>query len=90
MHEGSYLRVLTPKTVDGINLMYGPDNRTPQFSEAHLPLTARKHIERQNDNLPAQLKHIIEVVESAPVNDSEAPEIKEKGKPGPKPKEKIS
>lgn len=62
MLEESYLRVLTPQTVDGINLRYGPDGQTPLFSEAHLPLTAKKHIDKQNEQLPAQLRHRVEVV----------------------------
>lgn len=56
----AYLRVYTPKTSDG---------RTPkivngiqQFREDHLPLTARKHIERKNRKLPEVLQKKIEIV----------------------------
>lgn len=81
MLEESYLRVRTPQTVDGLNLKYMPDGFTPMYSEAHLPLTARKHIDAQNANLPAQLRHLVELVS----NDS-APVIPGKKKPGVKAK----
>lgn len=60
--HGDYLRVLTPQTVDGINLMY--ENDKPVYSEQHLPLTARKFLEKENEKLPNQLKHKIELVET--------------------------
>lgn len=60
--NGNYLRVLTPQTIDGINLAYDANQR-PIFKETHLPLTARKHLERKNEKLPAQLKKKIEVVD---------------------------
>lgn len=60
--NGNYLRVLTPQTIDGINLAYDANHR-PIFKETHLPLTARKHLERKNEKLPAQLKKRIEVVD---------------------------
>lgn len=62
MFKGDYLRVLTPETIDGVNLKYR--NNRPVYKEAHLPLSARKHIERKNAKLPEQLRKKIELVSS--------------------------
>jgi hypothetical protein len=59
--KDEYLRILTPRTTDGVNLKYGPD-RQPTYKESHVPVTALKHFERENATLPDQLKHIIEPV----------------------------
>jgi hypothetical protein len=59
--QKGYLRVMTPQTIDGTNLKYDAKNRVVE-REDHLPLTARKHLERENDQLPAQLRHRIEEV----------------------------
>lgn len=75
----SYLRVLTPQTIDGVNLKYAEGGERVLFKETHLPLTARKHLEAENANLPQQLKHKIEVVVSAEP-------VKPKGRPGRPPK----
>lgn len=66
--QGNYLRVLTPQTIDGINLAYDKNNQ-PIFKETHLPVTARKHLDKKNLKLPIQLRKQIELVdvESAPV-----------------------
>lgn len=77
-----YLRVLTPQTTDGTNLRYDESNERVIKKETHLPLTARKFLEAENENLPVQLRHIITEVDG-----SEPPAVKQRGKPGPKPKE---
>jgi hypothetical protein len=64
LHNKSYLRVRTPQTTDGVNLRYTADERI-DYKESHLPLTAKKHLEAENENLPNQLKHKIEVVDPA-------------------------
>lgn len=56
-----YLRILTPRTKDGSNPLYGPDKQ-PTYKESHLPLSALKAMERENLNLPDHLKHVIEKV----------------------------
>lgn len=76
-----YLRVLTPQTTDGTNLRYDESNERAIKKETHLPLTARKFLEAENEQLPDQLKHKIEVVDG-----EEPAPIKQRGKPGPKPK----
>lgn len=58
--DGPYLRVLTPETSDGVNLMMVKDKKV--YRESHLPLTARKHLERKNLKLPEHLRHKIEEV----------------------------
>jgi hypothetical protein len=40
--DGPYLRVLTPETIDGINVKMMNDRVV--FKESHLPLTAKKHL----------------------------------------------
>jgi hypothetical protein len=77
--QTGYLRVSTPQTTDGTNLKYDAKQRIV-MKETHLPLTARKHLERENSVLPVHLQHIIEEVSN------EAPP---KGKPGRKKKEEV-
>ena len=57
-----YLRVLTPQTVDGINLKYD-DSSQVVYKETHLPLSARKYLDQENADRPKQLLHIITVVD---------------------------
>jgi len=59
--QGSYLRVLTPRTTNGSNLEIGPDGRVV-YKEAHLPLSAKSKIEQYNRKLAQHLKKVIEVV----------------------------
>lgn len=65
LFKGNYLRVLTPVTVDGINLAYR-DNK-PIFKETHLPVTALRHLERKNKRLPNQLKMQIQEIDNTVV-----------------------
>jgi hypothetical protein len=62
--KGNYLRVLTPRTVDGVNLKYTTRNgqMVPVYKETHLPLSARKELEKENLTRPNQVKHVIEEV----------------------------
>lgn len=92
--QGSYLRVRTPKTIDGLIPKMGYDNR-PLYKESHLPLSARKHLERKNKKLPKHLQHIIEVVDPLPVQQAQViadsimesiTEDKQPGRRGRKPK----
>lgn len=66
--QGSYLRVLTPRTTNGTNLLMGQDGRAI-YKEAHLPMSAKHKLELYNRKTPNHLKKIIEVVEgnNAPV-----------------------
>lgn len=61
--KGEYLRILTPRTTDGVNLKY--INGQPVFKESHAPLSALKSFQRENVGLKDHLKHIIEHVGSA-------------------------
>ena len=79
----AYLRVLTPQTTDGTNLRYDEATERVIKKETHLPLTARKFLEAENEQLPAQLRHVISEVDG----DEPAP-VKQRAKPGPKPREK--
>lgn len=76
--QKGYLRVTTPQTTNGSEIKYTDDGRKVT-KETHLPLTARKHLELENEGLPPHLRHTLEEVSD------EAP-AKVKGKPGPKPK----
>lgn len=59
--QGEYLRILTPRTKDGVNLKYD-SNLQPTYKESHAPITALKHFEKENAIRPDQVKHIIEHV----------------------------
>lgn len=65
--QGTYLRILTPETINGVYPKMGPDGRQ-SFKETHLPLSARPAMERLNRKLPDALKKRIEVVDGAPVS----------------------
>jgi len=70
--KGDYLRVLSPRTSDGVNVMFDEDERRV-YKEDFLPLSAKKDLELQNEKLPDQLKKKIMVVSSQPViNKSQA------------------
>lgn len=58
--KGAYLRVETPRTIDGtVPLMI---DGVQQYKESHLPLSARKALERRNEKIAPFLRHKIEVV----------------------------
>lgn len=57
-----YLRVQTPRTSDGTNLVYDK-NRQPIYDESESPLSARKHLDRINKKLPEPLKMLITEVD---------------------------
>lgn len=68
--KGAYLRVETPRTIDGtVPLII---DGIQQYKESHLPLSARKSLERKNERLPGHLRHKIEEV------GGEAPAIQQK------------
>lgn len=56
-----YLRVTSPMTIDGTHPKYDEQGRI-MYKETELPLTAKKHIDRQNSRLPDHLKKKIEVI----------------------------
>lgn len=56
-----YLRVTSPQTIDGSRPKYDEDGRI-MTKETELPLSAKKHMEKQNKNLPDHLKKKIEVI----------------------------
>lgn len=58
-----YLRVITPLTIDGVRPRYDQQGRV-MTKETELPLSAKKHLERQNQNLPDYLKKKIEVIKA--------------------------
>lgn len=63
LYQGPYLRVITPRTADGNRPLIGDDGKQ-ETKESHLPLTAKKHLEEVNKNLPKHLQHKIELVEA--------------------------
>jgi len=71
---GSYLRVLSPRTTNGLSPQIGPDGKLV-YREDHLPLSAKKHLENQNKKLPEILRKTIEVV-----GGDAAPEVSNKRK----------
>jgi len=58
---GTYLRVLSPRTTNGLSPEIGQDGKIV-FREDHLPLSAKRYLESQNKKLPDILKKTIEVV----------------------------
>jgi hypothetical protein len=64
--KGDYLRVLSPRTVDGANVMFD-ENEARVWKEDFLPLSAKRDLDLQNEKLPDQLKKKITVVSSQPV-----------------------
>lgn len=65
MFKGPYLRIITPLTSNGIIPVTGNDGKV-KTEETFLPLSARKHIEKENDALTKSgnphLVHKIETV----------------------------
>lgn len=59
--KGPYLRILEPRTTNGVNLKYD-DNGNIMYTEQHAPLSARKDFESRNAQLPKHLRLIIETV----------------------------
>jgi len=57
-----YLRVLTPITIDGSTPKLSEISKTQMYKETHLPVTAKKHLERENKFRANHLQHILEVV----------------------------
>lgn len=64
LYDGPYLRLLEPRTTNGVNLKYKliDGKEVQQFKESHAPLSARKHFDAINAKLPRHLRTIIEVV----------------------------
>lgn len=59
--QGDYLRISTPQTTDGNNLMYGPDGK-PIYDIQEAPLESKKFFIQENKLRPTHLKHILEDV----------------------------
>jgi len=60
VYTGNYLRVLTPRTVDGVTPEMENDRLV--LKEAFMPLTALRELEEQNKRLPEILRKRIEIV----------------------------
>lgn len=82
--KGGTLRVVTPVTEDGNRPKIV--NGMPVYKETHLPKSAMRMLQRQNDRLPNHLKKKIELLTDDYV-EPQAVDEKPKGKPGPKPKQ---
>lgn len=83
---GPYLRVLTPRTTNGIVPLIIDGEQ--QYREDFLPLTARKQLESKNTRLvKSGNKHLVAIIEEV---GTELPTVKEARpvKRGPKPKNK--
>jgi len=57
-----YLRVRTPRTSDGVTLVYDDDMKVV-YDETELPLTALRHLERRNTKLAKMHKLIITIID---------------------------
>lgn len=58
--QGNYLRVSTPRTLDGVTPLLKDEKL--QYKEDFLPLSAKPFLEAQNKDLPDILKKKIEIV----------------------------
>src|SRR5688572_21745615 len=93
--KNSYLRVVTPVTEDGNRPKLF--NGQQVFKETALPLSAKKHLDEQNKNLPQHLRKTIEIVSNDEIQPAvtntakaAAPVQPTRNKPGPKPKNYAS
>lgn len=57
--KGAYLQVTTPQTIDGMNLAYDANGKVVT-KISHLPLSARKALEKKNAKMKEHLRHKIE------------------------------
>lgn len=63
--SGKHLRVRTPLTTDGSNLLVGDDEKI-KFKTTYLPFSAKEKLEKINKARPAHLQHKIEVLGGEP------------------------
>jgi hypothetical protein len=63
LYNGPYLRVLSPRTSNGSNLLIDEASKQVQYREDHLPMSAYKHLITLNKSTPKHLQKIIEVVQ---------------------------
>lgn len=70
--QGSYLRVMTPRTTNGNNVVVN-ERGVVEYKEAHLPLTAKRSLELLNRNTPQHLRKKIEVVKGNVQEQKEQP-----------------
>ena len=61
--QGNYLRVLSPRTVDGVTPLL--TDGVLQYKEEFLPLSAKPFLEIQNKELPEILRKKIILVDSS-------------------------
>lgn len=61
LFKGDYLRVLSPVTSDGMVPVMDHDGKV-KYREDHLPVTAKKMLEKKNLKLPQHLRKKIELV----------------------------
>lgn len=65
--DGKYLRILTPRTTNGIVPMTDEETDVVILKETHAPLSAKRYYEQQNEVLPKHLRHrITEIDTDAP------------------------
>ena len=72
--QGPYLRVLSPRTTNGNNLLIN-ERGMVEYKEDHLPYSAKRYIEQYNAKLPQHLRKKIEVVEG---NTQQSNQVNEK------------
>lgn len=78
-YNEDHLRVTKPLTSDGMTPLVDDEDRI-QKKIVHLPLSAKKILEQQNERLPKHLRMKIEVVSVNGVKETES-EAKRPGRP---------
>jgi hypothetical protein len=78
--NSDHLRVVTPVTTNGVQPKLD-DRGTQVYKETLLPLSAKKALMEQNNNLPNHLKKTIELVsnEAAPAPTDITPSSRDNG-----------
>lgn len=62
--DGKYLKVMTPQTTNGTDLKIDDETDKIVYKESHLPLSALKSLEAQNEQLPKSLRKKITIIDS--------------------------
>lgn len=90
--DGKYLKVLSIRTIDGVVPKIDDDTNMAEYKETHLPLSAQKYIDIQNETLPKHLRKKYSIVDSDVEKiDSEGAKMigKKTAPPALKPKDKT-
>lgn len=82
--NGTYLRVLTPRTTNG--MIPKTVNGEVQYRETLLPLSAKKQMEKKNARLTKHgFKHLVSIIEEVGTEPVKPKAVKPESAPNPQP-----